>query len=357
MARATRARTSGRSNVLRRRGPPPPGVFDSDASDDRISRYLQGKDLVPKELAGSDRFLDVVSWNIRYFDHQDPVRVKHVTEVLNALNADAFVLVEIAADGALDEVVERLAGQRAGYYSIALGRSGSQQRVALLWDRDWIRSKKDPIELFAGENLTVLENEAKKDVFPRLPLWGLFDATAAESSGQGFTFELVGVHLKAQGGGPVRASGAGGRAGIPQRTAAAERLARWLETPAEHNDTDVIIVGDWNASTGEVEWEPIRKLEEERKVAFSAINDPGKPTHLVRLNKTGPAGSRLDMHLLSENAVRGGVPDNVALVINWKPFEDLETLAGGERLELLRRIKERFSDHLPVVSRFYLAPP
>lgn len=354
--RAPKPRTSVRSKAPRKRSPPPAGVFDSDTSDDRISRYLQGKDLVPKELAGSDQFLDVVSWNIRYFDHKDPIRVEHVTEVLSALNADIFVLVEIAADGALDQVVEGLARKRAGYYSVALGRTGSQQRVALLWDRDWVRSKKDPVELFAGENLIVEENGAKKDVFPRLPLWGVFDATAAEASEQGFTFELVGVHLKAQGGGPAGSSENRGRAGIPQRKAAAERLVRWLETPADHDDTDVIVVGDWNASTDQEEWDLIRKLEEEKKVAFGAINDPSKPTHLVRLNKTGPAGTRLDMHLITETAKREGVPDNVALVINWKPFEDLQVLAGGERLKLLKQIKERFSDHLPVVSRFYLTP-
>jgi len=49
-----------------------------------------------------------------------------------------------------------------------------------------------------------------------------------------------------------------------------------------------------------------------------------------------------------------GVPDQVAVVIKWSPFDNLATISSGERQEFFKKLKQRFSDHLPVVSRFYL---
>ncbi len=86
--------------------------FDDAGSVDNISRYLDAKKLGPERFQGTDNFLDVVSWNIYWFDAADPERVEAITEVLDAINGDMFVLVEIAADGALDAVVEELAKRK-----------------------------------------------------------------------------------------------------------------------------------------------------------------------------------------------------------------------------------------------------
>ncbi|MEK6674468.1 MAG: endonuclease/exonuclease/phosphatase family protein [Planctomycetota bacterium] len=333
-----------------------PGVV---SANDKISRYLQAKKVVPARLAGTDKFLDIVSWNIRWFDHKDPKRVKLITDVLDALNADVFILNEISGKGVLDGVIDRLADRGAGYYSVVQGETGAEQRVSMLWDRDWVRAKVDTAELFGGEKLTVPAEFGTKpqSVFPRLPLWGYFEAKAANPGDEGFTFELVGVHLKAQGPAPKGYTGPKkDRWGIPQRTKAAERLSRWLTSAQDHNDTDIIVMGDWNAVPGEEEWRAIRDLEAQGEVAFQGINDESEISHMVRLNKFGPAGSRLDLHLVTDEAQANSVPDNAAVVIKWTILEK-DKLSGMDvagRNALSKTVRDQLSDHLPVVSRFYL---
>ena len=50
------------------------------ASNDNLSQYL--KDFVPDELEGDDRFLDLVTWNIKIFNNRDPQRVETITNIL-----------------------------------------------------------------------------------------------------------------------------------------------------------------------------------------------------------------------------------------------------------------------------------
>ncbi len=319
--------------------------------EDNISRFLEASKLVPEKFRGTEKFLDIVSWNIRWFDAKDPERVKAIADVLETINADVFVLTEIAEDGALGEIADILAKRKAGFYSLNYGTTGGQQRVVLMWDRDWVRAKHTPAELFENEPQTTAENGRKTEVFPRRPLWGHFEALSEDMQTEGFTFELVGVHLKSQM--PPKGFTGGGRYGIKQRTAAARLLAKWLITDSEHYDEDVLIIGDWNASTELEEWKPIRKLESDGEVAFADINPPGEPTHLARLNKSGPAGTRLDLVLLTKAADAVAVPGQKGIVIEWSLFEHLSDLETEERKELFKRLKERFSDHLPLVTRFY----
>jgi endonuclease/exonuclease/phosphatase family metal-dependent hydrolase len=327
-------------------------------SKDNISRYLDAKKLVPKQFRGTDQFLDIVSWNIRWFDFADPDRVKAIAEVMDALNADIFVLTEIAEDGALDEVGKILSNRKAGFYTIKYGKTGSQQRVVLMWDRDWVRSKEDPAELFGDEKLDMKAEfgPGRQKIFPRLPFWGYFEALPSEPKpgDEGFTFELVGLHLKAQGPAPEGYSGASKRWGIPQRTKAAERLVRWLGDSDAHHDADVIMVGDWNAEPHQPEWQAFRSLESNKDVLFEKINDESEVSHLVRLNKSGPAGSRIDLHLVTDEASANGAPQGLGTVIKWSPFDSLEVMGTKHRQDFFKKLKQRFSDHLPVVSRFYL---
>lgn len=41
--------------------------------NDHISNLLT--DLVPDELQGTDRFLDIIAWNIKFFNQRDPQRI------------------------------------------------------------------------------------------------------------------------------------------------------------------------------------------------------------------------------------------------------------------------------------------
>jgi endonuclease/exonuclease/phosphatase family metal-dependent hydrolase len=323
--------------------------FDRSDVPDRIGRMLDAKKLVPDRFKGTDRFLDIVSWNIRWFDHQDHRRITAIEEVLTAINADIFVLVEIAEDGALDEVVKGLADKKAGYYSVHYGKTGQQQRVAIAWDRDWVRAKRPAEELFPDSPTVVAEDGRRREVFPRLPLWMYFEALPDNPTKEGFAFELVGVHLKSQ----MPPQGIRGRGGIRQRNEAANRLVDWLETPSEHFDEDVLIIGDWNAVPDESEWKPLVDLEEEGKIDFRSINPKDQLTHIARLNKSGPGGTRLDLHLITRTAEARKVSKEKAIVIRWNFFDNLDTLAAEDRQTLYKAMRMNFSDHLPVVSRFY----
>ncbi|NJR56181.1 MAG: hypothetical protein HC768_17405 [Acaryochloris sp. CRU_2_0] len=55
-------------------------------SNDNLSSYLQ--DFVPDSLQGSDRFLDIITWNIKFFNNRDPKRVENILNILRELNAD-----------------------------------------------------------------------------------------------------------------------------------------------------------------------------------------------------------------------------------------------------------------------------
>lgn len=330
--------------------------FSKNDVPDNISALLNAKKLVPKKFQGTDKYLDVISWNIRWFDAADTDRVKAIADVLGVLNADFLVLTEIAADGALEEVVNQLAQAKAGFYSTHYGTTGREQRVVLMWDRDWVRAKTEPIELFKEEDLRVPSETGAKPqaVFPRLPLWGYFEALASKPGDEGFNFELVGVHLKAQGPSPEGYKGPDKRWGIPQRTRAAERLGSWLADDHVHSDTDIIVIGDWNATPDQEEWKRLRDLEKQGEIRFTKINKTGEVSHLVRLNASGPAGTRIDLHLITRAANANAVPKNKGVVINWKPFDNLSAMVAKDRTEYFKALKARFSDHLPVLTRFYL---
>ena len=53
------------------------------AANDNISRLLlSDKDLVPDLDQGSDRFFDLITWNIKFFNDRDPKRVSIITSIL-----------------------------------------------------------------------------------------------------------------------------------------------------------------------------------------------------------------------------------------------------------------------------------
>lgn len=62
------------------------------APNDNISRLLlSDKDLVPDLDEGSDRFFDLITWNIKFFNDREPKRVSIITSILQELNADIFI--------------------------------------------------------------------------------------------------------------------------------------------------------------------------------------------------------------------------------------------------------------------------
>lgn len=305
--------------------------------NDIVTSTFTALDMIPKKLRGSSKFLDVVTWNLRWFHHKETERVRAVSELLGVLNADVLVLEEVA-DKSLEPVVELLERNGAGSYSLEIGKTGGQQRVAFLWDIDWVRSKDDAQELF-GKGAVMA---GKKDAFPRLPFWGYFTALAQGTSTAAFDFQLVGVHLKSQMGG-----------GGPQRRKAAQKLAEWMQGDAQHVDADVLVIGDFNKSPEHSDWAALHQLEQSGNAAFRAINDPSDFSHLYYTNKQD-IGSRLDLVLMS-SAVKPNVKMNPK-VIKWKPLSDFlaQQHTAAELKALIATIKRDVTDHLPVLTRFYL---
>ena len=209
-------------------------------------------------------------------------------------------------------------------------------------------------ELFDTKLKVTAEDGHKRVVFPRLPLFGYFEGLSSVADTEGFTFELVGVHLKSQM--PPMGFG-GGRFGINQREKAAETIGAWLQNEDEHSDQDILVVGDWNAAPGTEEWEPLRKLEKKGDIEFEDINPAKEVTHIARLNKGGPAGTRLDLHLITKAADALAVPNQKAVVIQWSLFDHLDKLSAADRTVLAKAMRTNFSDHLPCVTRFYFTPP
>lgn len=296
--------------------------------NDNISRLLNRGDFVPDDLQGNDRFLDIITWNIKFFNNRDPQRVENIKSIMQELNADIFVLQEIES-GSLDLIADTLTASGAGLYKTAYGTTGGDQRVAFMYDTEWVKSSMNVEELFASENLTVSEDGAEKPVFPRLPLYSAFVAYREEKP---FDFDLVGVHLKSQRGG-----------GQKQRTAAAEHLAKWIKN--ERNDEDVIIAGDWNAPPERKEWEALRQLEKKREIKFVGFNPTDSHQEASYLS-VGNRRSRLDLIVVSESVPEADTQPTSA-VVNWN------LLLERNNRQTLQELIDNISDHLPVLARFY----
>ncbi|MBE9191900.1 endonuclease/exonuclease/phosphatase family protein [Gloeocapsopsis crepidinum LEGE 06123] len=317
------------------------------ADNDHLSEFLS--DFVPDDLQGTDHFLDVITWNIKFFNTRDPKRVEQITNIMQELNADLFVLQEIEA-GSLDKVAQSLTEAGAGLYKVVYGTTGGDLRVAFMYDMEWVKASTDIEEIFTDNPTVVVgtgRGSSRKAVFPRLPLYGKFVVRAIEEQ-EGelqedpFDFELIGVHLKSQRGG-----------GREQRSEAARLLADWLLMEA--TDEDVIIAGDWNAPADRPEWEAIQELEEQKILKFAGFHDDGEGSHL----RVGGQRSRLDFiavtHAIADAIEEKSADENNALgksvVIEWNAL--LKNQRGQRTRKLLEEIIGTISDHLPVLTRFY----
>ena len=153
-----------------------------------------------------------------------------------------------------------------------------------------------------------------------------------------FDFNLVGVHLKSQRGG-----------GQEQRTAAAERLAEWIQDEA--TDEDVIIAGDWNAPPDRPEWETLREMEAKKDIKFISFNkseETVEPSYL----SVGNRRSRLDLIVVSSSVPEADIQQTAA-VVNWNVL--LEKGSSAQTKATLESLIENISDHLPILARFYFS--
>ncbi|MBM2816417.1 MAG: Endonuclease/exonuclease/phosphatase [Ignavibacteria bacterium] len=306
--------------------------------NDNISELLGGID---KKFIDNDDFLDIVQWNLRWFNSMDKDRAKKIEKVLSLLNSDIFVFQEIA-DGSLDDIAKSLSENGKGSYQVAYGTTGGQQRIAIMWDMEWVRTKDDIIELF-GKNTVTTPNG--KDVFPRLPLWSYFFCKSTISNRRGFDFQLVGLHLKSQ------MDKEGTNEDNLQRTLSAAKLSDWLIKEGNRFDSDIIILGDWNEPPDAEAWESLRNLEKNKNVKFTKINDKTNFSHLYYLNRND-VGSLLDLRVVTSPFAKE--MNKTGGTIHWLALEELlsGSATAGEVKKIINEIKTEITDHLPVLTRF-----
>lgn len=317
----------------------PREIGEPVADNDSVSELFQialPNGLVPNLHQGTDRFLDLITWNIKFFDLKSAERVRLIGRIINEMAGDIFVFQEIAADAMLP-VARFLNDIGAGAYEVEQGTTGGSQRVTIMYDSEWVRPSMNKAELFPGLRLDQ-NDPSSKSVFPRLPLHLEFTAKASDDEGRRFEFDLIGLHLKSQMG-PNRS--------MAQREAAARKLVDWMDAPSRRGE-DIIMIGDWNAAPDKPEWALLREFEAAGKLRFDSFNrDPLtgeiEGSHLTRNGKS----SRLDLVVISEAAVPAGVDDH-ARVIRWEEVLKSKTT--------LAKVIDQVSDHLPVVSRFYFEP-
>ena len=321
------------------------------ADNDNMS--LAFEQMVPGRYQDSDAYLNIVQWNIEWFGAakskaKDIRRVEIVTDILTSFNADLFIFQEIAGPsrdgryrGVLDSIAEELTVRGAGDYVVFYTEAGGEQRVAMMWDRDYIRAKSEVSDLFPRGTHKTPDG---KDAFAnRAPLYGHFEARVG-AAGR-FDFQALGVHLKAM------------ADGAEQREYSARVLAEWMQSARVEVDADILVVGDWNAPPTAPEWDAIRGLP---NVHFDAINDPSDFSYLWLENRGRRFVSRIDLAAVSL-ASETPVPEVMAGVVRWRPIEEALSRASGltdaEVVRNMREVKETVSDHLPTITQFYFSPP
>lgn len=345
-----------------KRRKPKHGVITSD--NDNVSAGMAP--FVPERYRDTGQFIDVVQWNLEWFGAarpraKDNKRFDLVVQILETLNADLFVLQEVAGPskdgrypGVMDEVAAELTRRGAGDYVVHYTEAGGEQRVAMMWDRDWIRAKSEVSDLFVRGTH---QPPGGKDPFAgRTPLYGCFSARIPSSSdvppapgAEKFDFQVVAVHLKSM------------AEGASQRAQTAHVLADWLRNEAPLVDADALVIGLWNAPPDAPEWHPIRALEQgvDAGVSFSAINDPGPFSYLWLENRSSGSPSRIDPAAITLASFDQVVSDQVAEGVTWTPIQEVLARAGNLKdkqvITLVDRIKDTVSEHLPILSRFYVA--
>jgi uncharacterized protein len=279
---------------------------------------------------------------------------------LSAMKPDIAALMEVENDGddklnALSEFVQALNRQSGLGYQIApspepkLG--GDQIKVAFIYRAKVVQIK--------GPAATIAS--APFDNFNRPPL-----AQSFQQGRDGGVITVVANHFKSKGcGDPAlldeanKDKGDGQACFNAKRVEASKALAAWIKTdPTQSNDSDVLLLGDFNAYALE---EPIRVLNDQ---GFATLGG-GKEPH-YSFNFRGASGS-LD-HALASESLRKQVKSAKVWHINadeYPGFDYLSDATGGNeqtpltdeqkranaesRTRLFRRTAFRSSDHDPLI--------
>ncbi len=277
-----------------------------------------------------------------------------------AMKPDIAALMEVENDGedklnALNEFVQALNRQSGLGYQIAASPEpklgGDAIKVAFIYRAKVVQTK--------GPAATI--SSAPFDNYNRPPL-----AQTFQQGRDGGVLTVVANHFKSKGcGDPAlldeanKDNGDGQACFNAKRVEAAKALAEWIKTdPTQSNDSDVLLLGDFNAYTLE---EPIRLLNDQGYVTL----DGGKEPH-YSFNFRGASGS-LD-HALASESLRKQVKSAKVWHINADEYPGFDYLSDAipanepaqltdeqkqanreSRNRLFRRTAFRSSDHDPLI--------
>jgi len=275
------------------------------------------------------------AWNVEWLgseNREQPSDEKTIAAIAdliaNKLSIDIISLEEIntALDGevrgehySLQPWQELQSALKKNGYETQSGDSGNGQRVVLAW-RAPVTLLQKASDLPIPDHYDI--NEYCRSSHLRKPLAGWFRA------GQ-FDFWLVGLHLKA--------NGPEAKCTSAVRTAQVKALLPTLK-PLLAKDTDVILIGDFNASSHH---SSLNALIEQH---FTALDDrerrsPASGTHSyhgINMQKDS-SGSMLDHIIVSATALRAWQVKSTTI---YKP-EDSHIFSNT------------FSDHVPIWADFY----
>lgn len=219
------------------------------------------------------------SWNIQDFGSERRRQTAAPSELAELIahdwQIDLLAMQEI--NTASREWRELSAALQRQGYQVAVGASGRQQGLALVW-RAPVRLKSRVSELKVADRYQPSANCRSSGL--RKPLYGYFSAGK-------FDFYAVNVHLKSSYG--------NARCGHEVRALQSKELAR-LSGQLAQNDPDVLLIGDFNASAKHESLTPLatRKniIDKSVLAPHSGKSSQGKPVH----------GNIIDLILIDSNA-------------------------------------------------------
>jgi hypothetical protein len=289
--------------------------------------------------------LDLAAWNVTWFGStsngptDEALQLQNVKRVLDSLQADIYVLSEVANSTAFTSLMGRMTGF-SGQCSPRLSQGGSDlngQRVCFIYKTDVFKNPTFK-NLLAGTNTAALTNYPTAGerfwASGRLPYLMTADVVIDNVTQK---LNFVGIHARAN------TSGADAQTVYDQRKYDLKVLKDTLD--AQFANVPLIMAGDYNDDIDET----VASITTTKESTYKAIIDDATKYRAVTKSLSDKG---LRSYLTSDNVI-----DHI--VITDEFFENV--VAGSEGHETAFRYTTDYgtttSDHLPVFARFKLTPP
>ena len=270
----------------------------------RTESLVQDKWAIPS--FGSDSRLEIATWNIEFFPKAGDTTIAAMAEVINDLNVDIIGIQEIGKRGSFAKMMALIPE-----YDYVLSQSSSFFDQAIIYKKEFVTalSQKD---LFTFEDYWFAG---------RPPLQGDFIWSNGRNQ---FPVSVIDIHMKCC------------DDGIFRRSVASKMLADYIKEKITDNNSNILVVGDWNDEIDD----PWHKqslnpfVEDKENFYFTTIPILYDPTQFSY--PSWP--SFLDHILISENLFDENNSTGITQTIRLQDY-----VGGWDEYERI------LSDHLPVV--------